>query len=682
MHIDLGCGFTMELSRAADGACPGIGAVAWNGQALRDARLPWTVAFESEAGLSFALARLAKVERENDTTVLVFEADGQWLMRVQEADAMGDARIRTRRLTSAQATVRWSFRSYEQTVWGQPWSGLAMRIAVANPGHPLHWLLEDGTWELGGQATGCTLIQQDVSTIDLEQVVHRDSAFSTIEKFVTAGWGGAYPMDMLPRCAGSAPCDFQTKGDLALCLFSERPGLSRARIEKFADEDVIHYTDRPFFRLAEQVEAPERTLLVHRAAAPMPRHVIRNLWLDCFTHVRERIHAAYGFTLETPRPMVQAHLWDADMQARGPRWTEALTAAMPLYRHLGYRDVFTHGIWESVTSDEQRGPEDGNICAPYRFRFAEKFGGDAGMKSLSLAAKGAGLELFQWYSFHLSKFAPVWKEHPEWMLREANGDPYDANYGVLYAGRLNSGYGEWFESDIKHSCAVGGSAGIFWDSYQNLGLTAIDWSSPDKAPHAEFIWHMQARQQAAGLRHRPEISTIFGVSQVSMFGFAEDEFRRRLWNDVITGDHAFTLLDMSPGFFSQRYPFGSNGVNAEQYFWLVAHRCIPCIGARPWSEPAQAEHGGPALPGGDQVESFARVNHLFNSCDSYQSRLRLTAEGAYVLWLDVAGVPAVVWAFRDVVVPDVTIAHDLETTVRCDVAGQLPARAGHVYRLG
>lgn len=682
MHLDLGLGFALELPCADDGACPGIGAVTWQGTPLRDPRLPWTIAFESEAGLSFGLSRLLGVERAGEATVLVFAADGRWLLRTQEADAMGDARIRTRRLAPVQATVRWSFRPLTEQVWENAWAGLAMNISVSSPGHPLHWLLEDGTWELGGHAAGCTLIQQDTSTIDLEQEVRADSAFTTMEKFFTDGWGGAYPMDMLPRCAGASPCDFQAKGDLALCLYSERPGLTRARLDKFADEDVIHYSERPFFRLTEQAVAPERTLLVHRAPAALQRHERRNLWLDCFTHVRARIHAAHGFTLETPRPLVAAHLWDADLKARGANWSESLAAALPLYRRLGYRDVFTHGVWESITSDPTRGSEDGNICAPYRFRFAEAFGGDAGMASLGRSAKAAGIGMFQWYSFHLSKFAPVWKDHPEWMLREANGDPYDANYGILCAGRLNSPYGQWFEDDIAHSCAAADSAGIFWDSYQNLGLTAVDWGSPDKAPQAEFIWRMQAKQQAAGLRHRPEITTIFGVSSVAMFGFSADKFRRRLWDDAVNGDHAFALIDTSPAYFSSTYPFGSKTLTAERYFWLVAHRSIPGIGARPWSTPIEAEHAAPALPGSDQADEFARVNHLYNRCEPHLHRLRLTAGGDHVLWLDAAGAPSAIWAFRDGVVPCTTAARDLDTGVDCAKDGRVAVRAGHVYLLG
>lgn len=672
-RIDLGLGFSLHLPVGDDGACPGIGLVEWQGVPLRDPRLPWTVAWESEQGLSFALDRLLAIEQEDCATVLVFAAGGRWQPRIQEADAMGDARVRTRRLAQARATVRWRFRARTEQVQGQEWAALDMRIAVASPGHPLHWLIEDATWELGGRASGCTLIQQDVSTIDLEQEVKPDSAFTTIEKFFTDGWGGAYPMDMLPRSAGSSPCDFQAKDDLALCIYSARPGLSRARLEKFADEDVIHYTERPFFRLAEQAAAPERTLLVRRAPRAMDRRGRRECWLDCFTHVRARLHAEYGFRLETPRPSTHSHLWDAELKERGARWGEALAAALPLYRRLGYRDVFTHGVWDSITSDPKRGPEDGNICAPYRFRFAEAFGGDAGMAALGAAAKAAGVDLFQWYSFHLSKYAPVWKEHPEWMLREANGDPYDANYGILCAGRLNSPYGQWFEDDIRHSCAAAGSGGIFWDSYQNLGLTAVDWGSPDKAPQAEAIWAMQARQQAAGLRHRCEITTVFGVSQVAMFGFANDKFRRRLWDDAVRGDHAFALLDTSPGFFSDGYPFGSGKLDAARYFWLAAHRCVPGIGARPWSP-------GTTLPGGDQVEQFARVNHAFNRVDHLQHRLRLSDDGGHVVWHAADGRPAVLWAFAAGAIPCPVSAHGLDGQRR-DAGGRLAAEAGAVYLL-
>ncbi len=639
--------FSLDLL-FADERFLGIGEVRYQHKLLRSAQLPWIVYTESEKGFRFEPNRLIEIVRDGEGVTLVFAGDGTWLARLQEADAMGDCRVAARRVENPVATFKWSFRPIVENICGKAWAGLAMQVSVESPGQPVHWLIEDTTWELGGQADGNVLIQQDVSTIDLEQIVREDSAFSTIEKFFTDGWGGAFPMDMLPRCAGSAQCDFQVKDDLALCIYAKHPGLTRARIDKFADENVIHYTDRPFVKLADSITAPERTLLVHQADNKLKKFEWRNLWLDIFTFTRERILAEYDFKLETPRPSLHSHLWDDDLKARGVNWSDDLKAALPAYSKLGYRDVFTHGVWDSITSDPKLTSADGNICCPYRFRYAEMFGGDAGMKALGDAAKSVGIGIFQWYSFHLSKRAPIWKEHPEWVLHEANGDEYDANYGGLWAGRLNSPYGQWFENDIKHSCTAAGTAGIFWDSYQNLGLTAVDWGSPDKCPQADIIWDMQARQQKMGLRHRCEITTIFGISQVSMFGFENDKFRRRLWDDVEKGDWAFSLLDTSPGFFSSQYPFGTGRLSADLYFWLTAHRCIPGIGARPWTT---SEHDGGSpqmLPGGDQVEEFARVNHIFNKCESLMHRLRLTDGGNYVIWENESGKPAVIWAFKDV----------------------------------
>jgi hypothetical protein len=173
---------------------------------------------------------------------------------VQEADAMGEARIKARRMTAPKATFTWRLRAVTEQLYENEWQGLAMQISYACPGYPIHWLLETATWEIGGAAAGCKLIQQDVTTIQLEQAVDETSAVSTIEKFFTddpRANGGSFPMDMLPRAAGAAICDFQAKGNVALCLFAEKPGLTRARLDKFADENVIHYLDRAYFPLGE-----------------------------------------------------------------------------------------------------------------------------------------------------------------------------------------------------------------------------------------------------------------------------------------------------------------------------------------------------------------------------------------------------------------------------------------------
>jgi len=672
--------FSLELV-VENGCFGGIGAVRYGATLLRSPQLPWTFYTESDQGVRFEDYRLVKVVKtRGGGRTIVFTAQGRWLPRIQDADAMGDARVKTRRVAMPVATFRWSFRPITEKLWENTWHGLAMQLAVASPGVPLHWLIEDATWEIGGAAAGATLIQQDVSTIDLEQSVKRTGAFSTIEKFFTDGWGGAYPMDMLPRAAGAAICDFQVKGDLALCLFAERPGLTRTRLEKFADENLIHYTDRPFFPLTEKAKLPERKLLVYRHPRKLCRHEWRNLWLDCFTTVRQRIHQAYGFKLEVPEPAVHAHLWDADLKRLGATWSEPLRAALPEFARLGYRQVFTHGVWDSVTSDPSPKVE-GNICCPYAYRFAEQFGGAAAMKRLNATAEAAGLRVFQWFAPQLSKYAPVWKEHPDWLLREANGDPWDGNYQSLWSGRMRSGYGRELLRQIKQVKADTGIAGIFWDSYQNLGVTCVDWQGKDKAPQAEEIWRMQAKLQRYGYRQKCEVVTIFGVSAVAMYGFEADKFRRRLWNDTVRNDDAFALLDCPPGFFSKGGVLRADRISPALYFWLAGYRAVPGASARPWGSPQDPDHAGPQLPGGGLAEEYARVNQLYNTVLPHMHRLRVVAGGTHALWLNKHNAPAVIWVYRDATLKYAGVVVDVESGQRSSANGRLDVKAGHVYQL-
>ncbi|MGE9291777.1 MAG: hypothetical protein ACQKBT_12335, partial [Puniceicoccales bacterium] len=354
--------------------------------------------------------------------------------------------------------------------------------------------------------------------------------------------------------------------------------------------------------------------------------------------MRKRIHKYYGYQLEIPEPSTGGHLWDDDLERLLDRWPEAYEADFAEYARMGFKQLFFHGVWNGLTT-EPNPPESGNICCPYEFRFAEKFGGPKRMREIADKAKDHGLQLMQWYSFHLSRHAPIWKDHPDWLLREANGDPWDSNYSILWSGRMRSDYGEEFKNQILAVKEDTGIDGIFWDSYHNLGVVAIDWSSPDKAPQAKEIFAMQAELQKKGFKQWNESVTIFGISRVAMFGFKENAFRRRLWSDCVDGDQAFVLLDTSPCFFTgdSKIPLvHPDRLSVEIYFWLVAHRSVPNLSADPWKIGGNDRR----FAGGERAEDYARVNHLYNSCLPEMNRLRLQRNGTHVVWENEAGEPS------------------------------------------
>lgn len=159
---------------------------------------------------------------------------------------------------------------------------------------------------------------------------------------------------------------------------------------------------------------------------------------------------------------------------------------------------------------------------------------------------------------------------------------------------------------------------------------------------------MQAELQRRGFKQRVEVVTIFGVSQVALFGFKNNKFRRRLWDDFVNGDQAFALIDNSPAFFVRDESLlGPDRLSPERYFWMVAHRSVPGIEADPWG----VKKGATRLPGGDQAEAYARVNHLYNRLVPRMHRLRLQEGGTHVVWHDADGQSSVIWAFAEAPAP-------------------------------
>ena len=233
-----------------------------------------------------------------------------------------------------------------------------------------------------------------------------------------------------------------------------------------------------------------------------------------------------------------------------------------------------------------------------------------------------------------------------------------------------------------------GLDGVFWDSYQNTGLTNIEWNAPDKAPHAEEIWRFQAELQAAGLEQRCETVTVFGISNIGMYGFDNDKtswsFRRRPWEHLIENDEAFAWLDTSPSAFTSDF-FSAEKLSPTCYFWLMAHRCIPTQEGFPWGPEHKGKKvpsGGPRLPGKDIAEDYARCNHLYNAALPHMHRLRVTEDGNYALWVDDQNRPAVIWAFKDAQAQCTGKATDLEAKTTTQAAGNLAVKEGNVYLLG
>ncbi|NQZ69345.1 MAG: hypothetical protein HRT89_14885, partial [Lentisphaeria bacterium] len=576
------------------------------------------------------------------------------------------------------------------------WCGLAMQLEIDCPGHPIHWLLEDTTWEIGGEANGAVLVQQDMTSIDLEQKVTKDNTFSTKERFfkpedeidVGDSQRGAIPIDMMPRSGGACILDFQAKDDLALVLFSEKPDQTRVRIEKFSSENVIHYMDRPTFAMTENAIAPERKLLVYRHPQKLQRHEWRNLWLDTFVEVRKRVHASYDFELEIPRPTAWAFMWNFDLDVYMEDWTLPLIDALPEYKRLGYVDLFTHGVFDGASNDPEY--TGGNVCLNYDYKYCPEYGGPEAMKKLFDAAKEQGMRTWQWFGLYLipRKNIPagskdLLQENPDWNQLNSVGEPFGG------AGRMRSSFREYLFDCIKTIRDETGLEGAFWDSYQNTGLVNLDYRADDKAPHTEEIWRFQADLQKIGIHQRVESVSIFGISTIGIYGMKDDtaawDIRRRWWENSVENDDLFAWLDCAPAFFSEN-SFSKDVLPPSVYFKFLAHRSAPTLSAFPWGpNTPKGDHvptPGPKLPGQDLSEEYGHVNRMYNTALPFMSRMRIIEGGKYVLWLDSDNQAAVAWAFEDCEIEHSGPITDLDPDTKSEADGTASLKAGHAYLLG
>jgi len=330
-----------------------------------------------------------------------------------------------------------------------------------------------------------------------------------------------------------------------------------------------------------------------------------------------------------------------------------------------------------------------NICVNYDYHYAEEFGGIAGMKRLVDEAHRLGIRMWQWCGMALHDRSKIWKEHPEYILHEANGDPWDAAYRFGCLGDFRTGFRDYMFDCMKTAREGAGIDGIFWDSYQNFGATGVNWKAPDKAPHTEEIWRFQAELQRLGYSHRCEVTTIFGVSNVQMYGFDDSEnshwngLRRRTWSRSVENDEAFAWLDCGLGFFSAD-SFTRERLSPKYYFWLMGHRCVPWLDARPWGPTVNGKNmpgGAPKLPGGELAEQYARCNHIYNEMLPRMHRLRLVDGGKYALWLDKQNKPSVIWAFQETTADCDGTLTDVETK-ETGSGRKMRLKPEHVYVFG
>lgn len=209
-----------------------------------------------------------------------------------------------------------------------------------------------------------------------------------------------------------------------------------------------------------------------------------NLWTRSFELAHAELRAATGIPERSGELLVRWPPFSREGFAETARACAATTAAD------GFSGVLLDTIWENI--EAHGGKKNLNTLD---YTVSDAYGGEAGLRALIEACHERGLKTIAWTpSAHLVNSSPVWRAHPDWLQRNANGEPW-LNPSGLSHGALDTEFAAYWGSRVAGVVQRSGLDGLWMDTHlPYAGQTRpADHGSRLAAAYASFI--------KAGARH-------------------------------------------------------------------------------------------------------------------------------------------------------------------------------------
>ena len=346
----------------------------------------------------------------------------------------------------------------------------------------------------------------------------------------------------------------------------------------------------------------------------------------------------------------------------GCTYPELLTVwaeRMDWLREHGIRGIILHTPeWLSAANQRTR-TLGGNNCTPSRYRLSDHLGGDEGMRQFCDTAHAHGMKVYVWISGHLWIEALAWKQHPEWIVRNHGNLIWDGHYHCIHAMSFVHGAREWVAADLQHLRTATGVDGVWFDSFTNLSLQAINYQSPGREPNAPGVVGFLGDLSQMGYEIMVECMSQLGVS--SWGNLAPEKLQGQ--EELLYNTNLRTYLEdwvKHPAAYSPGYYFRTLAARSPLGLWIKEFMGHPAAFPLPvpeWLAPLNRAYA--------QVEERMRFREVLE-------------EGAGVLWHDGQRAPAALFAFRDGQFAFEREALDLMTG-ECIASGLAPVSNGHIY---
>ncbi len=655
--LDLPHGVQVNLD-IRDDRYHGLRDASLNGQTMlvqgRGSCLPY---IQTPDGIAYTQYRPLQLVESESKYILELEALGQAAPLKSDVDLFGFPRL-SQTTGSFSDRISICFEPAIEEVDGELYYGFGVSYSWSSESRAIHWLYESVAIAPLGSVAGGRLMAQNMTQnlCPLEMVIDQSAIFSSQEHYDRSC------IESPGRGGGSQIFDLVQRDALAVVSLFREPSAHgnglKSNCQTMQGEDFVTVSDFHYGKLQERFETAQRIVVAAPRQDDGREDAVNrwtawydytaNLWCDKLGMKRSRVTPTLTFE--------GTGIGGVDIGMSYPELLTVWEERLDWVAKQGFKAINLHTPEWISAANRRTLVFGGNNCCPWEFKVSEQMGGEAGLRRFCDACHARGIKVFVWIAGHLHREAPVWKEHPEWAVKRADDGLWDGHYGVLHSMSFVEGACDWLYQDLKHLRETTGVDGVWFDSFTNLALGAINWQRPDRAPNGPAVMDFLADLSRLGYEIMIECMSQLGVSSWGNLKPAELAGKEEL------------LLNSNMRYFLRMW-LDDPAITRELYFKSLAARAPLGV----WLEEfiGHPEEFPLALP-----DWFAPLTRAFNEVESVMHFRRLLPEG--VLWLDASNDPSAFFSYVDGEPPGDAMSGLMDALTKEPASA---VRKGHIYRI-
>ncbi len=337
------------------------------------------------------------------------------------------------------------------------------------------------------------------------------------ENFHYYGWqdvpaGREISMPLMPLYSYAQAWDAQLSGTSLLIRSPEPADTTLVNgLWKRAEDQGVSYRDTWRYGRRKAITTSTITLAVCKNAE-------RNDWINYARDLSRRINNRYGLEPPSLKPYLWLHeeTFPSTITEHGIHVQKGITMQefakrwLPKLAPLAPARVNIHNVWRNPAETWE-----GAQLAILSVDVAGTLGGTEGLRDFVKAAHQEELEVMAWFPAALAIRSPLWKAHPEWLLRTQDGGNYTHGYADIQAGDLSGGFGNYLRDSLLKVGRETGLDGIWWDSYLAFP-TPVNWALNEPRGMVPDLLQITADLRHGGMQVYLEGAGPLGITAVAI----------------------------------------------------------------------------------------------------------------------------------------------------------------------